>query len=85
MILTLNYTNFTNISPILIDNTDINKIVISNKVFFHKKHFKYFIGYKDTKYIGTLFTLFLLKMSAYRRDFDETKHMSLSMKNIFIR
>ena len=67
------------------DNIDINKIVISNKVFLDKKHFKYFIGYKDTKYIRTLFILFLPKMRAYRTDFDETKHMSFSMKNIFIR
>ena len=36
-------------SPISIDNMDINKIVVSNKVFFHKKDFKYFIGYKNAK------------------------------------
>ena len=36
-------------SPILIDNVDINKIVVSNKSSFGKKDFKYFIGYKDTK------------------------------------
>ena len=28
---------------------DINKIVVSNKVSFCKKGFKYFIGYKDAK------------------------------------
>ena len=28
---------------------DINKIVISNKVSFGKKGFKFFIGYKDSK------------------------------------
>ena len=34
-------------------NIDINKIVVSNKVYFGKKKkaFKYFIGYKDTKKI----------------------------------
>ena len=32
---------------ISIKNTDINKIVVSNKVPFGKKEFKYFIGYKD--------------------------------------
>ena len=36
-------------SPISIDNMDINKIVVSNKVFFHKKDFKYFIGYNNAK------------------------------------
>ena len=30
---------------------DINKIVVSNKVSFCKKGFKYFIDYKDTKKI----------------------------------
>ena len=35
--------------PILIKDVDINKIVVSNKVFFGKKGFKYFIAYKDTK------------------------------------
>ena len=33
--------------PILTKNIDINKIVVSNKVRFGKKRFKYFIGYKD--------------------------------------
>ena len=28
---------------------DINKIVVSNKVFFGKKGFEYFIGYKYAK------------------------------------
>ena len=36
-------------SLISINNIDINKIVVSNKVSFGKKDFKYFIGYKDAK------------------------------------
>ena len=36
-------------SPILKDNMGINKIVISDKISFGKKGFKYFIDYKDTK------------------------------------
>ena len=60
--------------PISIKNIDINKIVVSNKVSFGKKGFKYFIGYKDAK-IRPL-CIFLPKMSAYRRDSDETKYMS---------
>ena len=35
----------------MIDNIDVNKIVVSNRVLFHKKDFKYFIGYKDAKKI----------------------------------
>ena len=38
-------------SLISINNIDINKIVVSNKVSFGKKDFKYFIGYKDAKKI----------------------------------
>ena len=37
--------------PISIKNIDINKIIVSNKVSFGKKGFKYFIGYKDAKKI----------------------------------
>ena len=45
-----------------------------------KKGFKYFIGYKDAKKIRPL-CVFLLKMSAYRKDFDETKYMSFFIKD----
>ena len=34
---------------ISIKNADIDKIIVSNKVPFGKKGFKYFIGYKDAK------------------------------------
>ena len=55
---------------ISIKNIDINKTIVSNKVSFGKKGFKYFIGCK----IRPLF-IFLLKMNAYRKDFDETKYI----------
>ena len=32
---------------ISIKNIDINKILVSNKVFFDNKGFKYFTGYQD--------------------------------------
>ena len=60
---------------ISIKNIGINKLVVSNKVPFGKKGFKYFIGYKDAKKIRPL-CIFLPKMSSYRKDFDETKYMS---------
>ena len=53
-------------SPISINNIDINKTAVSNKVCFSKKVFKYFIGYKDAKEIRP-FCILLPKMSAYRR------------------
>ena len=45
-----------------------------------KKGFKFFIGYKDAKKIRPLCIL-LPKVSAYRKDFDETKSMSFSIKD----
>ena len=66
-------TNFTDLKiPISTKNRDINKIVVSNKVSFSKKGFKYFIGYKDAKKFRPSCT-FLPKLSAYRKDFDEIK------------
>ena len=37
--------------PISVKNIDFNNIVVSNKVPFSKKAFKYFIGFKDAKKI----------------------------------
>ena len=66
--------------PISIDNIDINKIAVSNKISFIKNGFKYFIGYKDAKKNRPLCIL-LPKLSAYRRDFDKTKCMSFLIKD----
>ena len=66
--------------PILIKNIDVNKIVVSNKVSFCKKGLKYFNGYKYAKKLIHL-CIFLPRMSAYRRDFDETKYMSFVIKD----
>ena len=54
-------------------------MVVSNKVSFGRKGFKYFIGYKDAKKCRPL-CLFLPKMREYRTDFDETKYMSFLIK-----
>ena len=34
---------------ILVKNVDMNKILLSNKVSFSKKGFKYFMGYTDAE------------------------------------
>ena len=34
-------------SPISIINVHFNKVLVSNKVSFGKKGFRYFLGYKD--------------------------------------
>ena len=66
--------------PVSIKNVDVNKIVLSNKVSFGKKRFKYVTGYKDAKKTKPL-CIFLPKMSAYRKNFNETKYMSFSIKD----
>ena len=40
--------------PVSIKYIDFNKLVVSNKVSFGKKGFKYLIGYKDANKIRTL-------------------------------
>ena len=64
---------------ISIKNTGNNKIVVFN-VSFSIKGFKYFIGSKDSKKTKPL-CIFLPKMSAYRKDFDETKYVYLLIKD----
>ena len=73
-----------NKSPISINNIDINKIVVSDKLPFDKQDFIYFIGYKDNKKIRPLYKLFT-KVSGYEVDFDETEYMYLKIKeeNVF--
>ena len=61
-------------------NTDINKIVVSNKVSYDKKGFEHFIVYKYAKKIRPL-CIFLPEMSAYKRDFNETKYVSFLIKD----
>ena len=53
---------------------------MSSKVPFVKKGFKYFIGYKYAKKIKPL-CVFLPKMTGYRKDFDETKYISVLRKD----
>ena len=66
--------------PISIKNVDINKRFVSDKVSFGKKGFKYFIGYKDSKKIRPL-CIFVPKISAYRKDFDDTRYISFLVKD----
>ena len=66
-------------SVVWINNKDISKIVVPNRVTFVKKDFKCFIGYKEDKKVRFL-CIILPKVSPYRRDFDETDYMSLLEK-----
>ena len=64
----------------MIGNININKIVVSHEVSFGRKDFKYFIGCNNAKKARPLY-ICLPKMSAYKRDFDETKHMNFWIKD----
>ena len=55
-------------------------MVVSNRVTFGKKEFKYFIVYKDAKKTRPL-CIFLPKKSAYRKGFDETKCVSFLIRD----
>ena len=66
--------------PFSIKIIDITEIVVSNKISFGKNSFEYFIGYKDSKRLRTLF-IFLPKMGPYRRDLDKTKYMFILIKD----
>ena len=66
--------------PNNIKNVDVDKILLSWKVSFGKKGFKYLTGYKDNEKV-TLLYIILPKMSAYTNTFDETEYMSFLIKN----
>ena len=59
----------------------ISKIVVSST--FGKKGFKFFSDYKDGKKVRA-FCILLPKMSAERRNYDETKYMCFSIKKLLI-
>ena len=68
------YILHQNGNPILINNIDNNKIMLSNKLSFGKQGFKYFIGYKDFEKIGFLYIL-RPQMIIYKRNFDENRRI----------
>ena len=65
---------------ISIKNIDIKKIIVPNRVCFGKKGFRYFTDNRDAEKIRPL-CIYLPKMSAHRRDFDETKYISFLVKD----
>ena len=85
MTLKMENTNFTNIKPLF---RWIIWILVKSYYLIRfslgRKDFKYYIGYKDAKKITPL-CIFLPQMGAYRRDFDETKSISLNYLTILIK
>ena len=55
-------------------------MLVSNKVPFGKKDFKYFIDYKDDK--KQIFICNTSELNVYRRDFDEAKYVFFDKKLI---
>ena len=68
-----------NTSPVSIYDLHINKTWVSRNVSFGKNGFKCLNGFKDGIKFRSLCVM-LPKMSAFRRDFDETKYMSILIK-----
>ena len=64
-------------SPISISNIDINKIVVSNRVSFGEKWFYWLQNIRQKFYWLQRWPLCILlpKVSAYRRDLDETRYV----------
>ena len=59
---------------------DINKVVVSNKLSFGKNDLNTLLAKKIIKKTRPLY-IFLPKMSAYGKDFDETKCISFLIKD----
>ena len=58
-----------------INDVDVSKMEVPNRVSFGKKSFKYFIDDKDGRKVRPL-CIMLPKMGAWRRDFDKTQYAS---------
>ena len=57
-----------------------DKIIISNQIYFGKRGFKYFIGYKDNEKVWQ-WCILLPKMSGYTKNYIETKYMFFIIKD----
>ena len=68
------YKFHRNKSLISINDIDINKIVVSNKLPFGNQDFKYFIGYKDSEKIRPL-CISSPQMIIYKRNFDQNRRI----------
>ena len=63
-------------TPILLGNVDIEKVLVSNKIYFGEKNYKYFIGYLYNDHRVKPLNILLPKTSAYVKRYDgQTKWM----------
>ena len=73
---------YRNKIPILLKDVDIEKVLVSNKISFGEKNYKYFIGYlyNDCKVKPS--NILLPKTSAYVKSYDgQTKWMYFLIEN----
>ena len=69
-------------TPIFLGDVDIEKVLISNKIFFGEKNYKYFIGYLYNGNKVKPLNIMLSKTSAYVKSYDgQTKWMYFLIKD----
>ena len=57
-------------SPIVLEEVDIEKVLVSNKISSNEKNYKYFIGYLYNDYKVKPLHIMLPKMSTYVKSYD---------------
>ena len=68
--------NYRHKTPILLGNVDIEKVLVSNKIYFGEKNYKYFIGYLYNDHKVKPLNIMLPKTSAFVKSYDgQTKWM----------
>ena len=67
---------YRHMTPILLRDVDIEKVLVSNKISFGEKNYKYFIGYLYNDHKVKPLHIMLPKTSAYVKSYDgQTKWM----------
>ena len=67
---------YRNKIPIFLKDTDIEKVLLSNKIYFGEKSYKYFIGYLYNNHKVKPLYIMLPKTNAYVKSYNEqTKWM----------
>ena len=73
---------YHNKSPTSLKDVDIKKVLVSNKISFGEKNYKYFIGYLYNDHKVKPFHVMLPKTSAHVKSYDgQTKWMCSLIEN----
>ena len=69
--------------PVHLRDVDIEKVLVSNKISFGKRNYKYFIGYLYNNYKIKPLHIVLSKTSAYIKSYDrQTKWMYFMIEDV---